>query len=1188
MPSTGLRGRGAECAYGGGSISAPCANCGRQPGPDDRFCGRCGTELALSCPQCARALPVDAAFCTACGVKVGGTGSGALGAPSQEDRRRISVLFVDLIDFTPYVERSDPELVRGLQTGFFAAARRVVGQYGGVVEKYIGDAVMALFGAPVATETDALRCVRAGLELQRVLARFAPSGADGLQFRVGVATGEALVDVAAAHDGGQAIVAGDVVNTASRLQSVAPPGGVLVCGPTYALTRDGIGYEERPPITLRGRSTPTEVWLALRPAQPPAPEPAADASPFVDREHELGMLANAAGRVTRERMPRLVTVFGRAGIGKSRLMRELRRETGRLELPMTWRVGRCPPFGENVNFAALADIVKAEAGILDTDHAAAAGARLEATVREVAEGAEADRLIAALRPLIGLPGTNLAAKEIESGWRRFLIAVAARRPTVLVFEDLHWADEAMLRFVELLGASARDVPLLLLCTARPELIDRDPSWAGSTTGSLTITLPPLRDSGVVALYAHMFDQAVFPAEMIGPLVEVAGGNPLYAHEYVRMLIEQGFLHRIGRGWTLSRPQELPIPDSVHSVIANRIDLLDPADRAVLLTASVVGSQFWPGAIAAALGQPVEAVERSLRRLEQSDFVHEESSSSMAGQAEFRFGHVLVRDVCYQRLPRTERVTRHERTADWLDELSRDTDLAEVLAHHRWAAYEITGSLGLDTDRYAPATRDAMHRAARRAYALHALDAAAAHISCALELAAGAEPLERLRLELLSTEIAFHRDGAGFLSGGGEGRLTTLAERLFAAGDQAGAARAWTLLGKAAWLRADRGSATARFDRAVELFDELPDTVAKADAYGELGRLHMLNLERDAAVSAAGAAALIAEGLGLVETAVNARITVAMARYQGGDPAGLAELREITDYCRSEQLLALPRAAQNLCHALAEEGDWIASNELIAVASGGQVATGYSDEAMRAYFEGDFHRLLVAADAFVDTPAGAWDMQVRGTRAVLRVLRDQPVPGSAPDGTDDVTAALETARRSGFHRTHWAMLGHGALCRALQGRTGEAHELLDELVRSWLPVPALASGEWLTAATYAAALSGRGAIELIRQMLERVEHHTVWTEAAGRTVAAVTAGAAGDHRRAARLHTAAAGIYAGIPDVTDRFFSSCLAVGELRRGAEEDARLLAEIRAFTARNEAPGLLRLALGPVEPEAAGALAG
>ncbi|GAB3941591.1 hypothetical protein GCM10027614_27180 [Micromonospora vulcania] len=269
-------------------------------------------------------------------------------------------------------------------------------------------------------------------------------------------------------------------------------------------------------------------------------------------------------------------------------------------------------------------------------------------------------MVDALRPLVGLPGTPLPAEEAESAWRRFLLALATRRPTVLVFEDLHWADDAMLHFVELLGASAHEVPLLLLCTARPELVDRDPSWAGTITGSVTITLPPLRDTGIAALYAHMFGQAAFSADMLSPLIEVAGGNPLYAHEYVRMLIEQGALRRSGRGWSLDKQLDLTIPENVHSVIANRVDLLDVKDRAVLLAASVVGVQFWPGAVAAALGQPVESVERSLRRLEQRDFVHEQAASTMAGQAEFRFRHVLVRDVCYQRLPRTERVARHER------------------------------------------------------------------------------------------------------------------------------------------------------------------------------------------------------------------------------------------------------------------------------------------------------------------------------------------------------------------------------------------------------------------------------------------------------------------------------------------------------------------------------------------------
>ncbi|MEV2240247.1 adenylate/guanylate cyclase domain-containing protein [Micromonospora sp. NPDC049891] len=1178
-----------------GVIAAQCDRCGRTAAEGDRFCGGCGAELGAVCPHCLRPLAPDVAFCTSCGAPRAGTD--LPGSLNQEDRRRVSVLFVDLIDFTPYVERADPELVRGMQTGFFSAARRVVGQYGGVVEKYIGDAVMALFGAPVATETDALRCVRAGLELQRVLTRFTPTGTDGLRFRVGVATGEALVDVAAARDGGQAIVAGDVVNTASRLQSAAPPGGVLVDGATHALTRDTIRYDEQPPVTLRGRSAPTEVWLARSAVrqQPTDREP--DTTPLIDREHELGMLVNALHRSLRDRRPQVVTVFGRAGIGKSRLVRELHRHTSRLvDEPLTWRIGRCPPFGENVTFAALADIVKAEAGILDTDPAASAAQRLATAVGELVGVNERDRVADALRPLVGLAGNPLPAEEAESAWRRFLLALAARRPTVLVFEDLHWADDAMLRFVELLGAAARDVPLLLLCTARPELVDRDPSWAGTITGSVTIALPPLRDTGIAALYAHMFGQAAFSADLLTPLIEVAGGNPLYAHEYVRMLIEQGALRQSGRGWSLEKHLDLPMPESVHAVIANRVDLLDAKDRAVLLAAAVVGVQFWPGAVAAAVGQPVESVERALRRLEQRDFVHEQAASTMAGQPEYRFRHVLVRDVCYQRLPRTERVARHERTADWLDTLSqsRDTDLAEVLAHHRWAAHEIARSLGMETRRYAAPARAALHRAARRAYALHGLDAAASHAARALGLADDSDPVGRLQLELLSTEISFHRDGNAFLSGGGPEQVQALAERLLAYGDEACAARAWTLLGQAAWLRADRPAALACLDRAVRLFEPLPDSAQKADAFAELGRLHMLNYERDPAVAAADTAAEIGERLGLTEIRTNARITAATARYQAGDRAGLDELYTIVEFSRAGQLLALPRATQNLAYAVCEEGDWVRSDALLSAvpartASGQTLTTSYSSEAMRAWFEGDFGRLLAAAEAFVDTPTGSWDMQVRGLRSCLLVLRGQPVPpgpsaDQSPPGTpprDDVAAALDFARRSGFHRLHWTMLAMGALCRAVQGRVDEAAALVDELAESWTAVPALASGEWIAAASWAASLAGRKPAARVRAMLDQVGHRTPWSEAALRTVTGALAGADDDHRHAAELHLAAAETYAGIPDVTDRMLALTFAVRELTFAGDHAAAgaPLAELRAFAHRNGAPGLLALTHPPAD---------
>ncbi|GGK26393.1 hypothetical protein GCM10010124_18770 [Pilimelia terevasa] len=1181
--------RGRPTDTHGGRVIGQCPRCHRVAATEDRYCGGCGAELTVACGGCGANLAPDGSFCTRCGTARADGEEAGPARTTLEDRRRISVQFVDLIDFTPYVEQADPEQVRHLQTGFFSAARQVIQRYGGVVEKYIGDAVMALFGAPIATETDALRCVRAGLELQRALGRCAPAGRDDLRFRVGVATGEALVDVLAARDGGQAIVAGDVVNTASRMQSVAPPGGVLVCGATYALTQTEIRYASQPPVTLRGRSTPTEVWLALDAVQRRLPDQEPDPTPLVDRDHELNLLINALHRALSDRMPQLVTVFGHAGIGKSRLVRELYRHSDRLlEEPITWRTGRCPPFGENVTFAALADIVKAEAGILDTDDAATADERLSAAVRALVAAPvpdprphvapQADRLIDALRPLVGLPGPRLPPEEAESAWRRFLIAMARRRPTVLVIEDLHCADRTMLRFVELLGATARDVPLLLLGTARPELIDREPGWAGTISGSLTITLPPLRPNAIASLYASLFGQAVFASEMLRPLVELADGNPLYAQEYVRMLIERGALRQSGRGWTLDNSQDLPMPDSVHAVIANRLDLLDPKDRTVLLAASVVGMEFWPGAVAAAMGQPVELVERALRRLEQRDFVYEQIGSTMAGQGAYRFRHVLVRDVCYRRLPRTERMARHERTADWLEGLSRsrDTDLAEVLGRHRWAAYEIATSLGQSPRDLIPKTRDALHRAARRAYALNVIDVAADHAARALSLY-GDEPasIGRRQLELLNEELGFYLDGAAFLASGGVGRLITLATDLHRLGDPGGAARAWTLLGQIAVMRTDHALAFARLDRAIELFEQLPDSAEKADAYAELGRLHMLNYEQAPAVASAEAAQEIAERLGLMEVQANARITIGSAHFHEGDPRGLDELHAVYAFCREHQLIATRRASQNLASALREHGEWVQSEKMLAEVDsergpGQGLTTNYSGESMRGFFDGDVARVLTAADAFIDTPAEGWDLKVRGVRAYLRVLCGHT------DDHDDVIPLLARGRDCGFHRPHWTALASGALCRALQQRPADARALLDELIASFTPLQVIASGEWLPSAALAAALIDREAAVAVRAMVEANGYRTPFIDASVLILDGALSGYGGDHAAAAAAYAQAAKTFDGVSDATDRMLALALAARAYARAGEAQVarQTAAEVASFAERNGAPGFVDLA--------------
>jgi class 3 adenylate cyclase/tetratricopeptide (TPR) repeat protein len=1103
------------------------------------------------------------------------------------------VLFVDIVDFTTYAERADPEQARGIQQTYFATVRRLVHQYGGVVEKYIGDAVMALFGAPVATDNDALRCVRAGLEIQRNLARQPTGPHPPLGFRVGIATGEALVDLAAARDGGQAFVTGDVVNTASRLQGLAPSGGVVVDESTWSATRHEMEYVDQPPVTLRGRSAVSRIWLALR-ARPQRELGTAELTPMVDRDHERGMLVSALHRTVTERTSQLVTVFGPAGVGKSRLLRELARHAASLPGPrVSWLVGQCPPFGENVTYAALADIVKSWVGVPEVVDVGALRDRLRQRLGALSDP-HAVRLTEALGPLIGVPGERLTSGETEAAWRRFLLTLAATGPTVLVFEDMHWADQAMLAFVEQLGAAARGVPLLVVATARPELRERHPAWTGTISGAMSISVPPMHDGDIDTLYSLLLGQATLPTAARAPLIEFADGNPLYAQEYARMLMDGGLLDAPAPRLDPAGATEMP--RTVQAVIANRLDLLDAPDRAVLQAAAVVGVQFWAAPVAGALGRPVEWVERALDRLQRRDLVYEQSTSTMPGQSEYRFRHVLVRDVCYQRLPRAERVLRHQRTAEWLEQVAdgRQDDLAEVLANHRWTAHEIARTVGLDTTPYAPAARTALHRAARRAYELHALDRAATLVGRALALAPEPDPA----LELFDAELALYRDGDGFLVAGGTRTLTRLADRLAVAGDRTGAARAWTLLATAAWSRADRSETLRCLDRAIGIYTDLPDTEEKAGALLELARVHMLNAETDPACAAARAAAGLAERLQLREVRANARITLAVARYLSGAREGYAELAEITEHCRVERLASRRRAVQNLAWALQEEGDLVGSaglvDEQLSLDLGGEhsLATSFADQWARSYYAGDWSAALEMAAESTRRPTAEWDLHIVAVSGWMRALRAGSGPAVAPDGTtvgpgpaaagaapaghepDLVEQALAAARRSGFHRVLRSTLAHAALCRAVQGRRAEAVRLLVELDEDWRRTRMIPFAEWVPAVGHVAAVLGGDAARLVRDLLRRAPRVTPWARAAGQVADAVLARQDGDAREAARLFRTAAESYARMSDVTDHMITAALAVATVTEVAPDDGAVILErVREFADRDGVPGLLRL---------------
>jgi hypothetical protein len=684
----------------------------------------------------------------------------------------------------------------------------------------------------------------------------------------------------------------------------------------------------------------------------------------------------------------------------------------------------------------------------------------------------------------------------------------------------------------------------------------------------------MRDSDISTMYTQMFGQVAFPAASLEPLVELAGGNPLYAHEYVRMLVDRGELRPVGPTWTLEADQSTPMPQSVQAVIANRLDLLEPTDRMVLQAAAVIGTQFWPSAISTASGLSPEVVTRALHRLEQRDLVVENVTSTMADEPEYAFRHILVRDVCYQRLPRSERVAFHHRTADWLEATTegRPHDLGEVLANHRWAAHEIARTLGLDPTPYAPAARDALHLAARRAYALHALDTAQTLVTRALSLKL--EP--DLTLDLFAAELAFYRDGDAFLASGGVDRLIELAGQLTEAQQAAGAARACTLLGQTAWSRADRAETLKWLGLAAQHFEDLPDSPEKAEALLELARTWMIDYEFGPAAEAARSAAESASRLHLAEVQASARITMAAARYSSGDATDLEELVSVTEDCRLSQLSSWRRAAGNLAWAYLEEGD-VAGNlrllgEIRTTVRAGSHAllVSYNEQAQSAYMAGDWTKAIAATTAVMRRPTDEWDLHAIAIGAWMRVLRGEPVEGE-PD--DPIEIVLSSARRSGFHRVLRSAVAHSALCRALQGRTDEACSLLDELDRDWAQTRMIGFGEWVAATGHAAAMLGPQAAEQAQAMFTRSTRRTPWVAAA----LEMTSGALdGDAAVAAGHYLTAADRYAAIGTPSDEALALAAALRTLPAGDDRLDGVSARVRRFAERNAAPLLFGPLLG------------
>jgi class 3 adenylate cyclase/tetratricopeptide (TPR) repeat protein len=1048
---------------------AICRHCGQENPDGFRFCGSCGSPLAP--------------------------------AAVTEERKVVTVLFADLVGFTGRSERMDVEDVRGTLAPYHALLREQLEHYGGTVEKFIGDAVMALFGAPVAHEDDPERAVRAALAIRAAIDRLNNDdpGLD-LHVRVGVNTGEALVVLGADAARGEGMASGDVVNTAARLQAAAPVDGILVGETTYRATDRAVSYRPVEPVTAKGKSRPVPAWEAIEArARLGVDVVQRPTTPLVGRTAEIDLLLDALRRARAEQAAQLITLVGVPGIGKSRLVWELFEAVEADPEFITWRQGRSLPYGEGVTFWALGEMVNAQAGILESDSADEADAKLTATVTELIEdAAEAAWVIEHVRALAGLEagggGGDDRRSEASAAWRRFLEALAERHPLVLVFEDLHWADDALLDFIDHVVDWATGVPMLVVCTARPELLDRRREWGGGKRNALTIALSPLADTDIARLIGTLLEQAVLPAETQATLLATAEGNPLYAEEYVRMLIDRGHLLHEGGRWRLAAG-ELPVPESVHGLIAARLDDLPADQKHLLQDAAVLGKIVWLGALAAMGGTERFDVEAGLHALERREMLRRERRSSVGGEQEYAFRHVLVRDVAYGQIPRAQRAEKHRRAAEWIESLSADRENApDMVAHHYSQALEYARGAGRDTAELERLTRIALRDAAKRAFALNSISSALHHYHAALALWPEDDP--EWPLLVVDTGDVGLSVQADVMTD----RLMRATRRLIEAGDYASAAKAEILAGFRHWNEARTEQAIAAYSHGQELVERAEPSPTAAYVMTRIAINLMLRGRYEETLAMCERAEAVADRLGLEEIRAHILNTRGVTRVSLGDLGGSADLEEsiaISERLNSAE--GMIRGYKNYGSTLMDLGDLRGARELEERGV---------DAARR--FAASFHEMWFATElGILDYWAGDWDAAVdaftrldtwiasvgphymqaaaHSSRAKLRSAR-----GDSEGARRDVAEALDFGRRSREPQALLTPLGDAAIIAATSGAREAAArvgELFDEAVAA---VEDDVSGAyWLTEFALALALTGQS--ELFAAA--RIEGPWAWLAAA---------------------------------------------------------------------------------------------
>ena len=841
-------------------MSVFCTNCGQENGDGAAFCDNCGSGLASGCPSCGSENRPEAKFCRSCGAALSGTpapaASGAPAVPtsltgpasgSVAERRLVSVLFADLVAFTEYSEGRDPELVRETLTRYFEATRHTIEHHGGHVEKFIGDAVMAQWGAPRANEDDAERAVRAALEVSEAVRNLG----EGLQARVAVLTGQAAVTVGATDQG---MVAGDLVNTAARLQGVAPPSTVLVGEATMQAASSAIAFEQAGEQVLKGKAAPVPAWRALRVIGDRGGRSRGEGlePPFVGREVELRLLKDLLHQVGDEQRPRLISITGPAGIGKSRLAWEFEKYIDGLVEDVYWHRGRAPSYGDGVTFWALGEMVRKRADLLETDDEATTRARIHAIVeRWVPDQKDRDWVEPALLTLLGLEPPPAGGREVLfAAWRIFFERIARHGTTVLLFEDLQWADGGQLDFIDHVMEWAKGVPLLVVTLARPDLLERRPGWGTGARSFNAVGLEPLTDGNMRELLSGLVPQ--MPQTAIETILARADGIPLYAVETVRMLVADGRLSANDDGTFEPAGDlgELAMPDSLRALVASRLDALEEADRSLLQDAAVLGKTFAPDALAAIYGQDEADLEPRLRALGKRELLEISVDPASPERGQYGFVQSVIREVAYDTLSRRDRRARHLAAARYFESLG-DGELAGVLSTHYLAAFE-SSDPGPEADALRIQARLALRGAAARAMDLGAAGQAQTLLVTALgitdEAADRAVLLERAAY---ATDIEGRYDEAVRL---GFEAIAAYEET----GDRTGAARMSATQG-GILVDASKLTETVEFlEAALAKADRPEDEEYRADMLARLSRAHMRLGDSEKAIARADEALAIAE------------------------------------------------------------------------------------------------------------------------------------------------------------------------------------------------------------------------------------------------------------------------------------------------------------------------------------------